>query len=97
MTTPAKSKKSGSKTNLKRLDALRDNDIDLSDIPEITARKLSTGILRRALKPVGRPPLPPGERRQPIEVTLSTATIAKLREIGGTVSQGIELAASRFK
>lgn len=95
MTPPTKRKKSGVKTDLKRLDALREKDIDLSDLPEI--KRASNWVARRALKPVGRPPLPAGERRQPIEVTLSLATIAKLREIGGTVSQGIEIAAARLK
>ena len=45
-------RKSG--TDLKRLDAMKDEDIDLSDIPEVTAEMLARGIIRRGLKPVKR-------------------------------------------
>jgi uncharacterized protein (DUF4415 family) len=43
-----------SKTDLKRLDAMKDEDIDLSDIPEVTPEMFARGILRRGLKPVVR-------------------------------------------
>lgn len=43
-----------SRTNLKRLDAMKDEDIDLSDIPEVTPEMFARGILRRGLKPVIR-------------------------------------------
>lgn len=43
-----------SKTDLKRLDAMKDEDIDLSDIPEVPAEMFARGILRRGLKPVTR-------------------------------------------
>jgi uncharacterized protein (DUF4415 family) len=43
-----------SKTDLKRLDAMKDEDIDLSDIPEVTAEMFARGIVRRGLKPVIR-------------------------------------------
>jgi len=39
---------------LKRLDAMKDEDIDLSDIPEVTPEMFARGILRRGLKPVIR-------------------------------------------
>lgn len=44
------SKKSG--TDFKRLDAMTDADIDLSDIPEVTPEMFAKGILRRGLKPI---------------------------------------------
>ena len=44
------SKKSG--TDLKRLDAMTDADIDLSDIPEVTPEMFATGIVRRGLQPI---------------------------------------------
>ena len=39
---------------MKRLDAMKDEDIDLSDIPEVTPEMFARGILRRGLKPVIR-------------------------------------------
>ncbi|MGI8836318.1 MAG: BrnA antitoxin family protein [Pyrinomonadaceae bacterium] len=39
-------------TDLKRLDGMKDEDIDLSDIPEITPEMFARGIVRRNLKPV---------------------------------------------
>ena len=44
------SKKSG--TDFKRLDAMTDADIDLSDIPEVTPEMFAKGVLRRGLKPI---------------------------------------------
>jgi len=44
------SKKSG--TDFKRLDAMTDKDIDLSEIPEVTPEMFAKGILRRGLKPI---------------------------------------------
>ena len=44
------SKKSG--TDFKRLDAMTDKDIDLSEIPEITPEMFAKGIVRRGLQPV---------------------------------------------
>ena len=46
----ATSKKSG--TDFKRLDAMTDKDIDLSEIPEITPEMFAKGIVRRGLQPV---------------------------------------------
>jgi len=43
-------KKSG--TDFKRLDAMTDEDIDLSDIPEVTPEMFAKGVLRRGLKPI---------------------------------------------
>lgn len=41
-----------SETDWKRIDAMKDEDIDLSDIPEVTAEMFARGIVRRGLKPV---------------------------------------------
>jgi uncharacterized protein (DUF4415 family) len=46
------SKKSG--TDLKRLDAMTDADIDLSDIPEVTPEMFATGTVRRGLQPIAK-------------------------------------------
>lgn len=43
-------KKSG--TNFKKLDAMTEQDIDLSDIPEVTPAMFAKGIVRRGLKPI---------------------------------------------
>jgi uncharacterized protein (DUF4415 family) len=39
-------------TDWERLDALEDEDIDLSDIPEITPEMLAGAVVRRGLRPV---------------------------------------------
>ena len=44
------SKKSG--TDFKRLDAMADADIDLSDIPEVTPEMFAKGVVRRGLQPI---------------------------------------------
>jgi uncharacterized protein (DUF4415 family) len=44
------SRKSG--TDFKRLDAMTDADIDLSNIPEITPEMFAKRIVRRGLKPI---------------------------------------------
>ena len=41
-----------SQTDWKRVDALRDEDIDLSDNPEIAPEMFAKAILRRGLAPV---------------------------------------------
>ena len=38
-------------TDWKRLDALQDEDIDLSDAPEITPEMFAKAVVRRGLKP----------------------------------------------
>ncbi len=43
---------SRSQTDWARLDALKDDDIDLSDTPEITPEMFAKAIVRRGLKPV---------------------------------------------
>lgn len=44
------SKKSG--TDFGRLDSMTDEDIDLSEIPEITPAMFAKGVVRRGLKPI---------------------------------------------
>ncbi len=41
-----------SQTNWKKIDALKDKDIDLSDIPEVSIEKFAKAIVRKGLKPV---------------------------------------------
>ena len=43
-----------SQTDWKRVDALEDKDIDLTDAPEIPAEMFAQAIVRRGLKPVSR-------------------------------------------
>lgn len=43
-----------SKTDWQRVDALRDEDIDLSDSPEITPEMFARAVVRKGLKPVER-------------------------------------------
>jgi uncharacterized protein (DUF4415 family) len=43
-----------SETDWKRVDAMTDEDIDLSDIPEISTEMFARAIVRRGLKPVSR-------------------------------------------
>lgn len=43
-----------SRTDWARVDALRDVDIDFSDIPEIPPEMFARAIVRRGLKPVPR-------------------------------------------
>lgn len=52
MKKTATSKKS--RTDWKRVDALKDNDIDLSDVPEVSPEMFARAIVRRGLKPVSR-------------------------------------------
>jgi uncharacterized protein (DUF4415 family) len=49
-----KSTSTVSQTDWKRLDAMRDEDIDLSDIPELTPEMFARAVARRGLKPVPR-------------------------------------------
>ena len=43
-----------SETDLNRLHEMKDEDIDFSDIPEVTPEMFARGIVRRGLKPVKR-------------------------------------------
>jgi len=43
-----------SRTDWKRVNAMTDRDIDLSDSPELTPRMFARAIVRRGLKPVPR-------------------------------------------
>jgi uncharacterized protein (DUF4415 family) len=52
MKKAATSKKS--RIDWKRVDALKDKDIDLSDIPEVSPEMFARAIVRRGLKPVSR-------------------------------------------
>ncbi|NNE67843.1 MAG: BrnA antitoxin family protein [Pyrinomonadaceae bacterium] len=43
-----------SQTDWKRIDSMKDEDIDFSDTPELTAEMFARGIVRKGLKPVPR-------------------------------------------
>lgn len=43
-----------SRTDWRRVDALKDEDIDFSDIPQITPESFARGVIRRGLKPAPR-------------------------------------------
>ena len=43
-----------SQTEWERVDKLQDNEIDFSDIPEVTPEMFAKAILRKGLKPVAR-------------------------------------------
>ena len=52
MRKAATSKKS--RTDWKRVDGLEDEEIDLSDVPEVSPEMFARAIVRRGLKPVSR-------------------------------------------
>ena len=52
MKKAATSKKS--RTDWKLVDALKDEDIDLSDVPEVSPEMFARAIVRRGLKPAAR-------------------------------------------
>ncbi len=55
MRKPSTSSTSGiDETDYKRLEAMKDEDIDFSDIPEVPPEMFARGIVRRGLKPVKR-------------------------------------------
>lgn len=43
-----------SETDWKRIDAMKDEDIDFTDTPEVPPEMFARGIIRRGLKPVRR-------------------------------------------
>lgn len=43
-----------SETDWERLDAMQDEDIDLSDIPEMTPEMMARAVLRKGLQPIPR-------------------------------------------
>jgi len=43
-----------SRTDWKRVDALKDEEIDLSDIPQMSPKKFVRGMVRQGLKPPPR-------------------------------------------
>ena len=55
MRKPSTSKKSKiGETDLKRIDAMKDEDIDFSEIPEATPEMFARAVLRRNFKPIPR-------------------------------------------
>jgi uncharacterized protein (DUF4415 family) len=43
-----------SETDWKRVDALKDKEVNMSEIPEVSPEMFARGIIRRGLKPVSR-------------------------------------------
>jgi uncharacterized protein (DUF4415 family) len=43
-----------SRTNWKRIDAMKDQEIDFSDMPELTPEMFARAVVRRGLKPLPR-------------------------------------------
>ena len=43
-----------SRTDWERVDALKDRDIDLADLPEVSPEMFARAIVRRGLKPASR-------------------------------------------
>lgn len=41
-----------SETNWKAIDAMEDGDIDLSELPEVSAENFARAVVRKGLKPV---------------------------------------------
>ena len=46
-------KRKTDQTDYERLDAMKDEDIDFSDLPEVPPEMFARGIVRRGLKPIG--------------------------------------------
>jgi uncharacterized protein (DUF4415 family) len=51
---PTSKKSTTDETDWKRIDAMKDEDIDFSETPEVTPEMFARGIVRRGLKPVRR-------------------------------------------
>jgi uncharacterized protein (DUF4415 family) len=63
-----------SKTDWKRIDAMRDEDIDYSDIPPMTPEMFAKGVVRVGLKPV--------LRKSQITLRLDTDVLEWFRALG---------------
>ncbi len=65
-----------SQTDWKRLDKMRDEDIDLSEIPEVTAEQMARSVMR-----VGGKSLPKGKVR--INLSLDAGVVAYFKTQAG--------------
>jgi uncharacterized protein (DUF4415 family) len=65
-----------SQTDWQRIDAMQDEDIDLSDIPEVTAEQMKQALLRVGGKPVER-----GQRR--VEILLDAFIVEYFKAKAG--------------
>ena len=63
-----------SETDWKRIDAMKDEDIDLSDIPEVPPEMFARGIIRRGLKPV--------RRKDQLTLRVDSDVVAWYRKLG---------------
>jgi uncharacterized protein (DUF4415 family) len=64
-----------SMTDWKRIDNTRDEDIDVSDIPEITEEQLKKAVLRKGLKPI--------ENKHRVNIMLNPRIIKWFKEHAG--------------
>ncbi len=64
-----------SKTDVKRVRAIADHEIDLSDCPEITAAQIKRGVVRRNLNPI--------ERKTRVNIMLSRRVIEWFKAAAG--------------
>ncbi len=65
-----------SQTDWKALDRKKDDNIDLSDIPEVTAEQIALASLRIGGKPVSR-------RKVRVNIYLDAGVVAYFKEIAG--------------
>jgi uncharacterized protein (DUF4415 family) len=65
-----------SRTDWNRIDKMRDEDIDLSEIPEITAKQMGRSVLR-----VGGKPIPKGKVQ--VNLSLDAGVVAYFKTQAG--------------
>jgi uncharacterized protein (DUF4415 family) len=75
-------------TDLERLDAMKDEDIDFSDIPEVTAEMFARGVVV--------PPLKDREPREDLTVRLDRDLAVWYRDMGPGQNRMINFALRRF-
>ncbi len=75
-------------TDFERLDAMKDEDIDFSDIPEVTAEMFARGVVV--------PPLKDREPREELTVRLDRDLAAWYRDMGPAQNSRINFALRRF-
>lgn len=75
----SKSTSNGSQTDWERLRSMRDKDVDLSEIPEVTAEDLRGAVLR-----VGGKPVPEGKSF--VGMLLDSDLVEELRKRAGEKS-----------
>lgn len=72
-----------SQTDWKRIDAMKDEDIDLSDIPEITETQMARAVLRVGGKPIEQDKLP-------VNMLLDTSIVEYFKAKAGNKADALE-------